>query len=137
MIGLAEKPGPAQARAMERRYGHGNLLLLDGRARLTAAFVQFARIYSPPARTEPKLALTIAAYATSHPVHIIETSGDVTDLGTLAASHPGCAPSPYDRRAASPAGTGPRITRLRLPGLRHRGRHRARPSLHARYPHRG
>ena len=97
--------------------GHGNLLLLDGRARLTAAFVEFARICTPPARTEPKLALTIAAYATSHPVHIIETLGDVTDLGALAASHPDRAPSARDsgpRRQQVPA---PHITRLRLPGL--------------------
>ena len=83
MIELAEKPSPRAARAMERRYGYGNLFLLEGRMRLTADFIDFARDQNPSASAEPKLALALAAYATSRPVHIIETSEDVTDLGTL------------------------------------------------------
>jgi UTP-glucose-1-phosphate uridylyltransferase len=100
MTGLTEKPGPAQARELERRYGHGNLLLLEGRARLTAAFVDFARTHTPPPGTEPKLALAIAAYAASHPVRVVETSGDVIDLGALAASHPASAASLAGTRIA-------------------------------------
>jgi hypothetical protein len=88
MTGLTEKPDPVQARTLERRYSRGNLLLLEGRARLTAAFVDFARARTPSPGTEPKLALAIAADAASHPVRVVETSGDVIDLGALAASHP-------------------------------------------------
>jgi UTP-glucose-1-phosphate uridylyltransferase len=91
MIELAEKPGPQAARAMERRYGRSNLFLLEGRMRLTAGFTEFARNRRPPASTEPKLALTLAAYATSHPVHIAETSEDVIDLGASSANPDGLA----------------------------------------------
>ena len=63
MLDLAEKPGPCTSQALEKRYGAGNLLLLEGRARLTPGFLRFARSYRPPAGTEPKLALAIAAYA--------------------------------------------------------------------------
>lgn len=89
MAELAEKPGPQAARAMERRYGFNNLFLLEGRMRLTGAFTEFARGHKPPAFTEPKLALALAAYATSHPVHVIETSEDVTDLGAPPANPDG------------------------------------------------
>jgi len=82
MLGLAEKPSPHAARALERRYGTGNLLLLEGRARLTAGFIRFARGYQPSAGTEPKLALAIAAYARTHPVAVTTTSSKVIDLGT-------------------------------------------------------
>jgi UTP-glucose-1-phosphate uridylyltransferase len=100
MTGLTEKPGPSQARALERRYGRGNLLLLEGRARLTAAFVQFARARTPPPGTELKLALAIAAYAASHPVRIVDASGDVIDLGALAASYSASAASGPTTRIA-------------------------------------
>jgi UTP-glucose-1-phosphate uridylyltransferase len=82
MLDLAEKPGPHPARALERRYGTGNLLLLEGRARLTAGFIRFASGYRAPAGTEPKLALAIAAYARTHPVVVTTTSSQVIDLGT-------------------------------------------------------
>jgi len=36
----------ATARELERRHGRGNLLLLQGRARLTADFVHFADPHS-------------------------------------------------------------------------------------------
>ena len=88
MIGLAEKPGPARTYELERRYGRGNLFLLEGRARLTAAFADFARTRISLASTEAKLALTLAEYAVSHPVRIAETSAEVTDLGAMAASRP-------------------------------------------------
>jgi UTP-glucose-1-phosphate uridylyltransferase/Arc/MetJ-type ribon-helix-helix transcriptional regulator len=81
MIDLAEKPGRQAADAMERRYGRRNLFLLEGRMRLTAAFTDFARNHNPPTFGEPKLALTLADYANSNPVHIIKTSDAVTDLG--------------------------------------------------------
>jgi hypothetical protein len=61
---------------------------LEGRARLTAAFIDFARARTPSPDTEPKLALAIAAYAAAHPIRVVETSGDIIDLGTVAASHP-------------------------------------------------
>ena len=35
MVDLTEKPAPATARALEKRYGTGSLLLLEGRVRLT------------------------------------------------------------------------------------------------------
>jgi UTP-glucose-1-phosphate uridylyltransferase len=82
MLDLAEKPAPPAARALERRYGTGNLLLLEGRARLTSGFIRFARGYQAPAGTEPKLALAIAAYARAHPVAVTTTSSQVIDLGT-------------------------------------------------------
>jgi UTP-glucose-1-phosphate uridylyltransferase len=82
MHDLAEKPGPRAARALERQYGTGNLLVLEGRARLTPGFIRFARRYQAPAGTEPKLALAIAAYARTHPVIITTTTSQVIDLGT-------------------------------------------------------
>jgi UTP-glucose-1-phosphate uridylyltransferase len=115
MIGLTEKPDPAEARALERRYGTGNLLLLEGRARLTAAFVDFTRIRISTARTEPKLALTIEAYAASHPVRIVETSADVIDLGALAAPDPGDAASSRSARLTWACG----MMTTAAPGGRH------------------
>jgi UTP-glucose-1-phosphate uridylyltransferase len=81
MLDLAEKPAPDAARALEQRYGTRNLLLLEGRARLTAGFIRFAAGYQTPAGTEPKLALAIAAYARTHPVVVTTTSSHVIDLG--------------------------------------------------------
>lgn len=63
MLGVAEKPGPAQARALEQRYGRRNLFLLEGRARLTAAFIGFVRDHLSLPHSEPKLSLAIAAWA--------------------------------------------------------------------------
>jgi UTP-glucose-1-phosphate uridylyltransferase len=86
MHDLAEKPSPSTARSLEQRYGAGNLLLLEGRARLTAGFIRFARSYQPPAGTEPKLALALAAYARTDPVVVATTTSHVIDLGV----HPAC-----------------------------------------------
>jgi hypothetical protein len=81
---LAEKPGPAVATELERRYGTRRLRFLEGpHARLTAEFVRFARGYHPPADAEPKLALALAAYARSHPVTVVTIAGQVVDLGTI------------------------------------------------------
>jgi UTP-glucose-1-phosphate uridylyltransferase len=88
MIDLAEKPAPHTARALERRYGTANLLLLEGRTRLTAGFIGFARSYRAPAGTEPKLALALAAYARTHPVFVTKTSAQVIDLGTVSDPGP-------------------------------------------------
>jgi UTP-glucose-1-phosphate uridylyltransferase len=85
MTGMAEKPAPDAARELEHRYGPANLRLLEGRARLTADFVRFARAYQPPDGTEPKLALALAAYARMHPVAIITTTSQVIDLGAAGA----------------------------------------------------
>jgi hypothetical protein len=86
MHDLAEKPSPSAARSLEQRYGAGNPLLPEGRARLTSGFISFARGYQPPAGTEPKLALALAAYARTHPVAVTTTTSHVVDLG----SHPAC-----------------------------------------------
>jgi UTP-glucose-1-phosphate uridylyltransferase len=88
MIDLAEKPAPRAARALERRYGTANLLLLEGRSRLTAGFIGLARSYHAPAGTEPKLALALAAYARTHPVFVTNTSAQVIDLGTRPSARP-------------------------------------------------
>ncbi len=83
MHDLTEKPAPDAARALEQRYGTENLLVLEGRARLTPGFIRFARRYRAPGGAEPKLALAIAAYARTHPVLIITTTtSQVIDLGT-------------------------------------------------------
>lgn len=81
VAGLTEKPGPSAARALERRHGTRNLLLLEGRARVTADFIRFARAFPIAPGVEPKLALTIGAYAATHPVVAVETSCEVIDLG--------------------------------------------------------
>jgi hypothetical protein len=81
---LIEKPGPAQARELEERHGSGNLLMLEGRARLTASFIEFARARQQAAHspgTEPKLALAIGAYARDHPVLAVLTDSEIIDLG--------------------------------------------------------
>jgi hypothetical protein len=82
VLGLTEKPEPAAARALEREHGRSNLLLLEGRARLSADFIAFARARVWPSHVEPKLALVVDAYARAHPVHAIQTSSTVIDLGT-------------------------------------------------------
>ncbi len=95
---LAEKPAAAAARALEQRYGTGSLLLLEGRARLTPEFIRFARSYQAPARTEPKLALAIAAYARTHPVVIATTTSQVIDLGASPPGGCGCTRATADSR---------------------------------------
>jgi UTP-glucose-1-phosphate uridylyltransferase len=83
---LIEKPGPAQAAQLEEHYGPGNLFMLEGRARLTPAFIEFARSHSAHASgTEPKLAHLIHAYAHGHPVIAVPTNSAIIDLGTPAA----------------------------------------------------
>jgi hypothetical protein len=88
MAGLTEKPGLDPARALERQHGPENLRLLEGRARLSAAFVRFARDHQPPPGTEPKLALVLSAYADTYPVTVATTTSPVIDLGTRPASRP-------------------------------------------------
>lgn len=86
MLGLVEKPDPPTAHELERRHGAHNLMLLEGRARLTPDFIAFARTHAQLAGNEPKLALTISAYARTHPVLAIPTRGDVVDLGSPPAA---------------------------------------------------
>ncbi len=82
VLALAEKPGPAEAIALEDAHGTANLLMLEGRARLTGTFIEFARARqgTGPGR-EPKLALAVSAYAREHPVYAVPCEGEVIDLG--------------------------------------------------------
>jgi hypothetical protein len=59
---LIEKPSPSAASALERRYGARNLTLLEGRARVTADFIRFARAFPIAPGVEPKLALAIGLF---------------------------------------------------------------------------
>jgi hypothetical protein len=79
---LAEKPDPLAARELERRHGIANLFLLEGRTRLTPAFIRTARSRQSLAGAEPKLALAIADWARAHPVIVTPTTSPVIDLGT-------------------------------------------------------
>ena len=79
---LVEKPGPAQARWLEDQHGTGNLLMLEGRARLTAGFIEFARARQPAAPgSEPRLSAALGAYAREHPVVAIPVGCEAIDLG--------------------------------------------------------
>ena len=51
------------------------------RARVTADFIRFARAFPIAPDVEPKLALTIGAYAATHSVVAVETSCEVIDVG--------------------------------------------------------
>jgi UTP-glucose-1-phosphate uridylyltransferase len=85
MINLIEKPIPVAAQQLEHRYGCANLMMLEGRMRLNGHFIAFARTHSTPPGGEPKLALTLAAYAQNHSVNVVPLCGDVVDLGASAA----------------------------------------------------
>jgi UTP-glucose-1-phosphate uridylyltransferase len=89
VLTLAEKPSTAEAIALEDAHGTANLLMLEGRARLTGAFIEFARACqgTGPGR-EPKLALTVSAYAREHPVYAVTRKGEVIDLGSPAVPAP-------------------------------------------------
>ena len=86
---LVEKPDPAQARALEEKHGTGSLLMLEGRARLTAPFIRFARDrqHAGPGG-EPKLALALGAYAREHRVVAVPADAEVIDLGVPAVPAP-------------------------------------------------
>jgi UTP-glucose-1-phosphate uridylyltransferase len=107
VLALAEKPGPAEAIALEDAHGTANLLMLEGRARLTGAFTEFARARqgAGPGR-EPKLALAIGAYAREHLVYAAPCEGEIIDLGTPQAP-PRQAPAPAFARAEQRSGTVP------------------------------
>ena len=82
---LVEKPDPAQARALEDKHGTASLLMLEGRARLTAPFIRFARGHQDAApRSEPKLSLALGAYAREHQVVAVPADAEVIDLGVPA-----------------------------------------------------
>ena len=85
VVGLTEKPSRRAACALEQCHGIANLLLLEGRARVTADFIRFARTFPSTPGAEPKLALVFAAYAATHPVLAVQTTCQVIDLGA-----PGC-----------------------------------------------
>jgi len=86
---LVEKPDPAQARALEDKHGTGSLLMLEGRARLTAQFIRFARDHQHAAPGgEPKLTLALGAYAREHRVVAVPADAEVIDLGVPAAPAP-------------------------------------------------
>lgn len=100
---LVEKPDPAQARALEDMYGTGSLLMLEGRARLTAPFIRFARDrqHAGPG-DEPKLALALGAYAREHRVVAVPADAEVIDLGVPAV--------PAPQRALRSVAPGSRVT---------------------------
>jgi UTP-glucose-1-phosphate uridylyltransferase len=77
-----EKPVLAEARTLEDDHGLENLLLLEGRALLTGAFIEFARDRQCcGCGAEPKLALALGAYAREHPVIAVPGQGEFIDLG--------------------------------------------------------
>ncbi|MFE9244773.1 sugar phosphate nucleotidyltransferase [Nocardiopsis sp. NPDC006938] len=80
VVGLVEKPDALTARELEARHGRANLSLLEGRARVGRAFLDFLHTYRHPAG-EPKLSLAIAAYARREPVRVLRSDTPVTDLG--------------------------------------------------------
>lgn len=84
MVDLVEKPSHNAARDLEERHGTSRLRLLEGRARLTSAFITHLRGLRLPEGTEPKLSLALRAYCHRHPVTIITTTSPVIDLGTPA-----------------------------------------------------
>ncbi|MFI7203879.1 sugar phosphate nucleotidyltransferase [Micromonospora aurantiaca (nom. illeg.)] len=85
---LVEKPSPERARELEDEHGAAGLWLLEGRARLTRAFVdQLRRAPMDPGR-EPKLSLAIRRCAQRQPVRLVVTHSTVTDLGNPAADWP-------------------------------------------------
>jgi UTP-glucose-1-phosphate uridylyltransferase len=102
VLALAEKPGTAEAIALEDAHGTANLLMLEGRARLTGAFIEFARARqgAGPGR-EPKLARAVSAYAREHPVYAVTHEGEVIDLG----SPPVPAPREHSRPSVAAART--------------------------------
>jgi hypothetical protein len=86
---LVEKPGLAEATELEEAHGPGNLLMLEGRAWLTTRFLDFARDRQHAASGgEPRLALTIGAYAREHPVVAVSGGDDVIDLGAPKSAVP-------------------------------------------------
>jgi len=86
MLDLVEKPDPITARNLERHHGTDNLMLLEGRARLTREFIAFARTHTAPAGSEPKLALAIGAYSRTRQVLVIPADSEVIDLGSPPAT---------------------------------------------------
>lgn len=83
--------------------------MLEGRARLTASFLRFARDRhrTAPGR-EPRLSMTIGAYARDHRVIAVPAPGDVIDLGTAELQPLADAPRPATviRRGPLHRGTG-------------------------------
>jgi UTP-glucose-1-phosphate uridylyltransferase len=94
---LAEKPDPPAARALERRHGTASLFLLEGRVRLTPAFIRWAGNRQMPGGAEPKLALAIADWARTHPVIVTPYTSHVIDLGTSTR----CTCTPHAAAVAS------------------------------------
>jgi len=86
MVDLVEKPSYDTACDLEERHGRGRLWLLEGRARLTSAFIKHLSGLQLPEGTEPKLSLALRSYCHRRPVIIITTSSPVIDLGAPASS---------------------------------------------------
>lgn len=80
ILGLVEKPDVLTAQTLEARHGRSNLALLEGRARVGRAFLDFLHTYRHP-DGEPKLSLAIAAYAQKEPIRVLRSDTPVTDLG--------------------------------------------------------
>jgi UTP-glucose-1-phosphate uridylyltransferase len=86
MVDLVEKPSYDTARDLEERHGTDSLWLLEGRARLTSAFITHLSGLRLPEGTEPKLSLALRGYCHRRPVAVITTSSPVIDLGAPASS---------------------------------------------------
>ncbi len=85
MVDLVEKPSYDTARDLEERHGSGSLWLLEGRARLTSAFITHLSGLRLPEGTEPKLSLALRGYCHRCPVTVVSTSSPVIDLGAPAS----------------------------------------------------
>ena len=73
--------------------GTASLLMLEGRARLTAPFIRFARGHQDAApRSEPKPSLALGAYAREHQVVAVPADAEVIDLGVPAVPPPASTP---------------------------------------------
>ena len=94
MVDLVEKPGHGAARELEQRHGSDRLWLLEGRARLTPAFIAHLSELRLPEDTEPKLSLALRSYCHNRPVTVVATSSPVIDLGTPAGHALRSAPVP-------------------------------------------
>ncbi|MGW0708200.1 hypothetical protein ACWD4G_19970 [Streptomyces sp. NPDC002643] len=87
MVGLVEKPSPSRARQLVTEHGADGLRLLQGRMRITQGLLRDLATAARSSAAEPKLSLTLAAYARTAPIHVVTTTRPMADLG-LADSGP-------------------------------------------------
>jgi UTP-glucose-1-phosphate uridylyltransferase len=78
---VVEKPDPRRAAQLEDQYGIDNLLLLEGRCRLTDDFIGYVQRWKATDPGEPKLAHAIRDYGRRYLVRIVTVDSAVIDLG--------------------------------------------------------